>query len=122
MNTTSTDRLTLAQNVTFTGKVQILGTAQAKTIVEETRSNPSGDLISGVTFADAAPFAERFLSDQGLWAGKLALAIVNDSAIDALFTGSPAAYPALTGVSPDPWDGPIANVLPYVFAAFVAVE
>lgn len=121
MPPTSSDRTTLAQDVSFTAKVQSLAAKQAKTIIENARTNPTGELVAGVTWAAAAPCAQRFLADEGFWAGKMALAIVVDPAIDALWTdGTPGSYASFSAL-PDAWDGPIGTVLPYVFADFTNV-
>lgn len=110
MSSTAADRYTFSQSSAFTNTVQILGEAQAKTIIDQiTGGNGAGQLISGVTFADAEGIAERFLADQGHYAGKMAEDIVNDPAIEAFWDGA-----AFTGVT----DAAIAGVMPYVFALY----
>jgi hypothetical protein len=109
MPSTASDRFGLASSQAFTERVQQLGQAQARTILEQCLTNGEGALISGVTFNAASGIAIRFIADQGFWAGKMALDIVNDGAIEARWTGS-----AFAGIL----DTDIRGVLPYTFALF----
>lgn len=110
MPSTAAARFTFGSSQAFTEKVQNLGQKQARAILEQvTAGNGGNALITNVTFNQASGFAERFLRDQGFYAGKMALDIVNDAAIEAFWDGS-----AFTGVT----DAAIAGVLPYTFALY----
>lgn len=110
MASAASDRYTLGSDAAFTARVQILGQKQARTILEN--ASGTGDLVAGVRFSDAANFASRFLTNQGFWAGVMALDIVNDGGIEAFWTdGTPGSYGAIT-------DAAIAGILPYTFAIY----
>lgn len=95
------DRFQLARGGKFLERLQVLGAAYAQAVTET--GAPSGEV----------EFARRFLSDTGLYAGKLALGMVNDGALTDTWNNISGADGNSTAD-----DAAISAVIPYVFNRF----
>lgn len=92
------NRFQLARGGKFLERLQVLGANYAQTVAET--GSPAGEV----------EFAQRFLSDTGLYAGKLAFGMVNDP-------GLTDTWNDVVGSGGDSTanDATIAGVIPYVF-------